>query len=311
MSDQRLRQRQREALLYGYQDRGLAFIVEQLRSGDSEGARRTLVEIIEQGLCPLSVKYFGQLFPGQILVGEGTDEQGSYWELYHVPLTIPPQAPSVYTVRLKKDRLGTSKQNPQGDLSRQEQWVAQVQKGTYGPYNPGCAPLHSGVAVALLQNQQHPVQSQRTRIAEVRNFLLSHYPSDWFSTMTRIAPYAAQSEEDTVVHDLHLALPSIIKADIKGSHGYLQEEGFDNFNAPVLGQSNRQVLHNAYNHVTGFPLHAWRYDDEPTTPSKERAVVLGRGVNGGRLIYADDFYGRALGWSYRAQHLSSGNQGNL
>ncbi len=290
-------------------DVGMRWVRERARSEGPEAESGALCTIIEEHLSPDAVVRFGQLFPGQILVGEGTDEHGVYWDLHHVPLTIPPQAPGVYTVRLKKERLGTSKQNPQGDRLNQEQWVAQVQKGTYGAYQPGCAPLHTGVAVALLQNQEHPVQAQRARIAEVRNFLRSHYPADWFSTMTRIAPYAAQGEEDTVVHDLHLALPSIVNADIKGDHGYLQEEGLDKFNATVLGQPDRQVPHNAWNHVTGLPPYAWRFGDEPTPPSKEQAVVLGYGVDGvrfdinagGVVNYSD---GRAFGWSYRAQNFS-------
>jgi len=230
-----------------------------------------------------------------------------------VLLTIPPQAPGVYTVRLKKDRLGTSKENPQGDRLNREQWAAEVKKGTYGPYNPGCAPLHSGVAVALLQNQQHSVPSQRTRICEVWKFLLSHYRADFFSTMTRIAPYAAQGERDTVVHDVHLDFPSIVEADIKGSNGYLHEDSLHNFNTHVLGQSEGQA-HGAWHHVTGLPPYAWRPNQEPTTPSKERDVLVGHIFDGMCLIIADGHipdgtsieYARALGWSYWAQNFSSG-----
>ncbi len=286
-------------------------MLEEWRSHGPEAARPALLEIIEQGVCPQSVAYFGQLFPGQILVGEGTDERGGYWELHHVPLTIPPQAPGVYTVRLKKDRLGTSKENPQGDRLNREQWVAQVQKGTYGAYQPGCAPLHSGVALALLQNEYHPVQSQRTRICDVWKFLLSHYRADFFSTMTCIAPYAAQGERDTVVHDVHLDFPSIVEADIKGPNGYLLEDSLHNFNTHVFGQSEGQAR-GAWHHVTGLAPYAWRPNQEPTTPSKERDVLVGHIFDGRSHIIADGHIpdgtsiecGRALGWMQSAQNFS-------
>lgn len=170
----------------------------------------------------------------------------------------------------------------------QQEWVPLSQKVP-------SAPLYFAVMDTLHQNKDHPDQSQRALVEEVKEMLAKDFKKYFMMTSTRVR-YACDGL-DTVIHDFGYATERREEANIVGGDGYINEaSGFGAVMGALLEINDFQKVERVGKYVTGTKLYLYRFNRKPKEEDVERALVLG-GNYGGRFNFNADgnYYRRARG----------------
>jgi len=314
MADVDQRRRYRGYVGSGDRAEGLRYVLDFARGGNDVEARSALCSLIEDDLCGDSIRLFHELYPGIVLLEDG----GDHYKFHNLEVNIPGKGKDVYSAKLLKKHLGAEEEGDDGNCLSQRKWIEKVNRGEFGEYSLGSAPLHTFAATGLyrVRDGNHPVVSQRTLVSEVHKFLRKGYGSRCFATDSHVEYAPGEKNLDTVEHGWRSNDPVIVKGRLKGCSGPVPG-GSDTNNAisVLLGESDGSLLYHVLRWISGRTPYICLAGGEGFLTGgdwkPERGVLLGHGGGLEFVIDANDVdvYGShvdswALGWSIQKQNFS-------